>query len=426
MKQTRGQSEHASVHHRAYFSSSYFILRFQKYLSDFESVVDEKILVERFIQGIGIVSLKHILKTDLTNINTVEDCIKTYYGVLRDYAQLDQETYYDITPLQHTVYDIGDQVHALTDRVARLLTPQPKDRRESHHSSTQSSVNRSRSQRTTPTSPSGPPPVKLSSTNAQPLSVRCFNCRDQGHLSNACLRPCKFCNDPNHRNYQCTDDKAVEARRLYPQPPADKNDSLLIHQTLATEKRRAAGVESSSKKIKVASCCIMGFVKGKVKGKGVWNPGDSLLMILGLSFDLGSYQSEGKQPVNPKPSHAHRDAPSVIVDNGIDVVSLLNAKVHSVSLAQIAGASGTLRSQIKEALTKRYKNKGDAAWIDTPPPPGNCAPWASGLVNGHQVSLVLDGGSTVNLISLAFVRSMGIDELDVCSSVITLASVGPR
>ncbi|SAM00063.1 hypothetical protein [Absidia glauca] len=30
----------------------------------------------------------------------------------------------------------------------------------------------------------------------------------------------------------------------------------------------------------------------EVKGKGVWNPGDSLLMILGLSFDLGSYQSE--------------------------------------------------------------------------------------------------------------------------------------
>jgi hypothetical protein len=128
-------------------------------------------------------------------------------------------------------------------------------------------------------------------------------------------------------------------------------------------------------------------------------------------------------PMTSKPSHSRAKlASQVSSDQPIDIAALVNLPVYNLSLAQIA-SHPTWRSQIKDSLTKRY-NKRRVVDLTLPAdkPVGNCAPWTLGAVNDIETPLVLDGGSCVDIVSLDFVKKLGISELCPSSTVISVAN----
>ncbi|SAL97876.1 hypothetical protein [Absidia glauca] len=124
-----------------------------------------------------------------------------------------------------------------------------------------------------------------------------------------------------------------------------------------------------------------------------------------------------KKTTKPSRVKIPSQAPS---DQSLDVASLVNKPVFNLSLAQIA-SHPTWRSQIKDALTKRYTKKVDSA-LTTGKPLGNCAPWTMGSVNSNNTPIVLDGGSSVDILCLDFVKALGIKELRSSSTVINVAN----
>ncbi|SAM04406.1 hypothetical protein [Absidia glauca] len=240
----------------------------------------------------------------------------------------------------------------------------------------------------------------VNSNSSFAKTVRCFNCYENGHVSQGCPNPCKFCGSFAHKNYDCKDQKAVESRQKYHSRRGQdlgrttalknsENETLMVQEAIATtDKRHLRSSNVATKKIALTSTADRPLPK----------------------------------KITQAPNTKHVAVTSQIMnDMPIDVMELLNLPVFSLSLAQLASTSGKIRSQLKEGLTKRYSVK-DAALVDNQLPPGNCAPWVNGYINGVLSPMVLDGGSSVSLISEDLVLSLGFTEIDEISITINVAN----
>ncbi|KAI8643357.1 hypothetical protein BD408DRAFT_401960 [Parasitella parasitica] len=100
-----------------------------------------------------------------------------------------------------------------------------------------------------------------------------------------------------------------------------------------------------------------------------------------------------------------------------------------MSVRDVAALSPAARTMIKQTLTKpqsgrRTKEKkklDDATQVligetGTTPPKGKSAPRAFGSVNGKPCKLILDGGCTSYIVSLNFLRELGITEVEKTSA----------
>jgi hypothetical protein len=216
---------------------------------------------------------------------------------------------------------------------------------------------------------------------------RCFNCKSEGHHAQDCPKPCKYCQSSSHKHYQCNDPKAVAARQ-YHQQKSVSSDSMLIDVLAATKRHKPDPPPQK-----------------KQKNQNVDTGNRTVIKVDEL----------GKRKVKI-PSQ-------VLNDSAIDVVELVHRPIIQLSLAQLAHSSPTIRSQLKEALTKRYIKKMDTSLTESKSlPKGNCAPWTIGTINSVETPILLDGGSVVDIMCLDFVKFLGIKELLPSSTVINVAN----
>lgn len=97
------------------------------------------------------------------------------------------------------------------------------------------------------------------------------------------------------------------------------------------------------------------------------------------------------------------------------IEDVMSQKVLQLSLNQFTSISPSARTELKTELTKKHRKKrtkekqNSLAVIDTP---SHGVPRASVIVNNMRVEAVLDGGSTVCIVSLKLVKLLATTELE--------------
>jgi hypothetical protein len=113
------------------------------------------------------------------------------------------------------------------------------------------------------------------------------------------------------------------------------------------------------------------------------------------------------------------------------VTDIINSQQISVSLAQLTDVSPWVARELKKALTPKTvataktrtssSPKEQAAFISDAVL-GDSAPRALGVMNNIPCEVVLDGGSTGNMVSLALVRKLGIQKMNPSDSIFIMAN----
>jgi hypothetical protein len=100
--------------------------------------------------------------------------------------------------------------------------------------------------------------------------------------------------------------------------------------------------------------------------------------------------------------------PSIIED-------VVSQKVLQLSLNQLTSMSPSARTELKAKLTKKHRKKRSKQKMNAlaiSETPSHSVPRASVIINNMRVDAVLDGGSTVCIVSLKLVEMLGFSELE--------------
>ncbi|CAO3591542.1 unnamed protein product, partial [Absidia cylindrospora] len=357
------------------------------YQSENEHSVVDLILVQSFTAGISNHSLKQLMIDKLNSNTTVEKCIKVFSLLISHHVGFSDP--YGQTPVavMPTVTHGSTADNQLESKFNSIV--QGMSNMCSKMDTFISQVNNNS-------------PTTNTTVNQRPIiPSKCYNCASKDHISDDCKAPCHYCGSTSHRRWECQDPKAVAARdshraKATASPPTQvesKSDSMLIDVLAATKRSHSVAPQTSEKR----------------QNKGTTSRTTEHIVIT----DHHQSQKRSHVPVSSQ----------IRTDNPIDIIDIVNKPVFQVSLAQLAATSSTIRSQIKESLTKRYSKKNDVSLTQSITlPEGNCAPWTLGKINGKEAPLVLDGGSSVDIVSLELIKSLGISRLHSSGTVINVAN----
>ncbi|KAI8338289.1 hypothetical protein BD560DRAFT_412947, partial [Blakeslea trispora] len=260
----------------------------------------------------------------------------------------------------------------------------------------------------------------------------CWNCLANDHLTKDCVRPCKLCNKPGHKHYECVLYKNNKTRNV----PQQTSESMLIEEVYLSEKRKiddtdlVDGNEERNVRVSRSGKTIPApnLKRSAVRGA---NPSSMLLPSLESEPYLPhkpisktkNQANTRKVQVNPHhPLNPHEQLNNE--DTSVKAKLFDNATVV-LTMDEMALLSPAARTGFKSRLTKpqAHKKVND---VNTPSallgevvtnvPKGKSAPRARGWISGEPCEVILDGGCTSFIISLGFVKKLGIREMESCNT----------
>jgi hypothetical protein len=223
-------------------------------------------------------------------------------------------------------------------------------------------------------------PVSQSAAAGNARNLFCYNCKEKGHRSAECDKPCRYCQQ-NHPHFTCS--QHVPKSRPYSTPMDAKlcQISQNVTQDAMAVTRKAQDMETETTPIATK--------KRKVTLK-----------------NKSTSRSLTQWPLSAQ--------------------HLINQPVYQVSLAQLADLNTSLRTSIKDGLTRHHqpKEKAFKATLENQAtlPVGNSVPHTLGKVAGHDCPMILDGGCTPCIISKKLVLYLGITELDATDTKLMVAN----
>lgn len=400
--------------------------------SNLEFMITESGFLKYFIKGITIKTLKRHLK--LEKPSTIEDA----YSIIREMYDSDDEG--DTSDAQEDINKSSDESSDdesvqpkstnKTPKTKKTGTVQPlKDDTISAMISEFKNMSLMIGELVTVVSKSDPKKKKTT----------CWNCMSSEHYTKDCVQPCKLCNNPGHKHYEC---------KLYKNNHTNKTsnnsniESMLIEDNYMAEKRKLDDEESqkdSSRNIRITRSG--GTYPTPKRKKKMVLPVDDVVMVENTEITKDPDVTKASAPITTpieSPKHPLR----LNVRNKADVESrekridtivdhVINEPVHLISLNDLAAiCTPSARTRIKnkmikpqtaKRLNKSYQTVSDKAALlgevmSNDPPKGKSAPRTYGKVNGQECELILDGGCTSYIVSLNFLRRLGITEVEPSNS----------
>ncbi|CEP16786.1 hypothetical protein [Parasitella parasitica] len=273
--------------------------------------------------------------------------------------------------------------------------------------------------------------------------VNCYNCQQEDHIAQNCKNPCKLCKSTEHVHFQCPQ---YQSRRWVPaffqgsaNQLSSQSESMLIEEdVLMAEKRKIAEVsngESSQPRVKRPPV-LLGTdaeMEEPSPSRAAVNiePVPQLVDPPATKY-IAVPQKIPAHPLLPMEQPGDRACKALNEVERI-VNRIVNEAVIPMSYSDVAAISPAARSKIKQTLTKpqmtqKAKEKqslNDQAQVligepNLNVPKGKSAPRTYGSVNGRECELLLDGGCTSYIVSLDFLRSLGVTQLEQTNASVML------
>jgi hypothetical protein len=210
--------------------------------------------------------------------------------------------------------------------------------------------------------------------NQQTRTISCYNCGEKGHVSSNCKLPCTACGKSGHSSSRCRTKKALWVQETESEYESPEEEELLM-----AEKRALESQNNIAKKMKIQHL-----------------------------LQKPMHKLERSKPLKP--------AISIPRAEGISAQKVLTNAKMEVNILELVKANSTLRNEVKKVLTELSKRKVNVNLCAT-----KGAPRIQALVNNIPSVVILDGGSSINLISTKMLEKLGSVELRAVDTQIKLA-----
>lgn len=392
-----------------------------------EFVITESGFVKYFIKGINIKTVKRLLK--LEKPTSLEDA----YSFLRE------------------MYDSDDEESETN------ASPYPNNESSDESSEEESVKVKTNTKPLKPkkTNPASPPKDETLSTminefknmslmigelvtfvnknEPKKKKTTCWNCLSLEHYTKDCVQPCKLCNSPSHKHYECN---LYKNNRVSKTNNDSVNESMLMEDNYMAEKRKLDGTEDTANNTKNVRITRSGETYPTPRRKKqIQLPTSEVIMEDSVPI-LENYSQNVTQASAPISIPKHPMKPALRHkmdmedrDNRINTIvdHVMNEPVHLISLNDLATiCTPTARTRIKNKMIKPQSVKRLKKVEPSPSektallgevashklPKGKSAPRTYGKINDQNCEVILDGGCTSYIVSLNFLNRLGITEVE--------------
>jgi hypothetical protein len=256
-----------------------------------------------------------------------------------------------------------------------------------------------------------------------PRVRRCGNCYNPEHAANACPNPCKYC-QANHRYYECSQHRPFNRQQ---HPPAVPQQQTFMVNAYANDSGSDSDSLDHGYYYPDNELEEYGYEAGieetyPAEKRSLSNSEpDVVTTKRARAMRLGSIIDPEVVPqVKKSKSPRKRYIASPVASKPYSISDIANTRFLPVSLADLVDMDKNFLPRLKKVLTPekievpakpKKQSKLPQPVFTMNLPYGNSAPRAPGHCNGQQCEIVLDGGSTSNMVSLDLIKRLGIRQM---------------